>query len=323
LGRPKQIAFLILAHHEPVLLHRLLSRLSTEWSHCFVHVDRKVDVRQFQDNDFGGNVTFLPMRQRVNVHWCGYSTSAAILNLLRYAMAPDVRPSRFVLLSGVDYPVQPMERIREGISEDREFIQIDRETDPDGTSQYDRCLNRRFLGDNWLLNPRTARARVDQVVRRLENRWVRGYPKGLRVFYGPTWWSLTRDGATEVLRYLEENRAVARWFAGARVPDESLFHTILKASSRSEEIAFDATRLDEPSFGMHRHALHYIDWTNRNPNLPRTLELSDLEAIKASGALFARKMSSLRSAELLDALDETCGVEPWSLSKKRDLVFSA
>ncbi len=270
-------------------------------------------MRQFQGND-SENVTFLPMGQRVNVHWCGYSTSAAILNLLRHAMASELRPSRFVLLSGVDYPVQPIKRIREVISEDREFIQIDRETDPDGTSQYDRCLNRRFLGDTRLLNPRTAPAPVDRVVRRLENRWVRRYPKGLRVFYGPTWWTLTREGAAEVLRYVEENRAVARWFAGARVPDESLFHTILKASSRSEEIEFDATRLDEPSFGMHRHALHYIDWTNRNPNLPRTLELSDFAQIKASGALFARKMDSSRSAELLDALDEACGVGAWSLS---------
>jgi hypothetical protein len=286
-----------------------------------VHVDRKVDVRQFQGDD-SENVTFLPMRQRVNVHWCGYSTSVAILNLLRHAMASNPRFSRFVLLSGVDYPVLPMKRIREVISEDREYIQIDRETDPDGTSQYDLCLNRRFLGDNRLLNPRTARAKVDQVVRRLENRWVRLYPKGLRVFYGPTWWSVTRDGAAEVLRYVAENRAVARWFAGARVPDESLFHTILKASSRSEEIAFDGTRVGEPPFGMHRHALHYIDWTNRNPNLPRTLELSDLEAITASGALFARKMSSSRSAELLDSLDEACGAEPWSLSGKRHLVFS-
>ena len=280
-------------------------------------------MRQFQRSHSDENVTFLPKSQRVNVHWCGYSTSAAILNLLRHAMASDLRPERFVLLSGVDYPVQPMDRIREVISEDREFIQIDRETDPDGTSQYDRCLNRRFLGDNKVLNPRTAPARVEEFVRRLEDRWVRRYPKGLRVFYGPTWWTLTREGAAEVLRYVEENRAVARWFAGARVPDESLFHTILKTSSRSEEIEFDATRLDEPSFGMHRHALHYVDWTNRNPNLPRTLELSDFAQIKASGALFARKMDSSRSAELLDALDEACGVEPWSLSVRRDVVFSA
>jgi hypothetical protein len=279
----------------------------------------KADIKQFHGDGFGENVTFLPMSHRVNVHWCGYSSCIAILNLLRYAMASELQPSRFVLLSGVDYPVQPMECIREVISEDREFIQIDRETDPNGTSHYDRCLNRRFLGDNKLLNLRTSPAPLDRIVRKLENRLVRRYPKGLRVFYGPTWWTLTREAVVEVLAYIEENRPVARWFSGARVPDESLFQTILKASSRAEKIAFDATRLNEPPFGVHRHALHYIDWTNRNPNLPRTLALSDLPTILNSGALFARKMSSAKSAELLDALDEACGVETQILDGRYDV----
>lgn len=279
-----------------------------------MHVDKKVDARQFERDELREEVTFLPLRDRVKVHWCGYSTSVAILNLLRYAMASERRPERFVLLSGVDYPTQPMERIHDVISEEKEFIQITHETDPNGTSHYDRCLNRRFLGDNAILNPRTAPARLERIVRKLESRWVRRYPQGLRVFYGPTWWTLTREGAAEVQRYVEKNRAVTRWFAGARVPDESLFHTILKASPRSEKIAFDGTRPRERPLGMHRHALHYIDWTNKNPDLPRTLELSDLNTIKTSGALFARKMSSSCSTKLLDALDEVCGFEPWKLS---------
>jgi hypothetical protein len=273
-----------------------------------VHVDRKADVKQFQREGPRQNVTFLPMRHRVSVHWCGYSTSAAILNLLRYAMTSAHQPTRFVLLSGVDYPVQSMDRIGQVIGEDRDFLQIDREIDPRGDSYFDRCLNRRFLGDSRLLNPRTAIGVVDRTARRLENRLVRSHPKGLRVFYGPTWWTLTREAALEVLAYVEKNPSVVRWFSGARVPDESMFHTILKTSSRSRKIAFDATRLDESASGLNRHALHYIDWSTGNPNLPKTLEISDLNAIIESGALFARKMSSSQSAELLDALDSACGV---------------
>ena len=212
------------------------------------------------------------------------------------------QPSRFVLLSGVDYPVQSMERIEEVLWQEKEYIQIDRETDPTGNSHFDRCLNRRFLGDNKLFNPRTARPIVNRVVREVEYRLVRGYPKGLRVFYGPTWWALTREAVDRVLVYVKENPSVARWFSGARAPDESMFHTILKASSRAADIAFDATRPGEPPFGTHRHALHYVDWTT-GPGRPRTLELVDLNTILESGALFARKMSSSRSAELLDALD--------------------
>jgi Core-2/I-Branching enzyme len=243
------------------------------------------------------------MSQRVAVHWGGYSMNAAILNLLRCAMGSAHQPSRFVLLSGVDYPVQPMERIGQVIWEDKEFLQIDRAIDPIGDSEFDRRLNRRFLGDSTLLNPRTAPVLMNRVARKLENHLVRRHPPGLRVFYGPMWWTLTREAVLEILAYVEENPLVAKWFSGAQVPDESMFHTILKASSRSQKIAFDATRLEEPPLGAHRHALHYVDWSVGNPNKPKTLELSDLKAITESGALFARKMSSSLSAELLDALD--------------------
>jgi Core-2/I-Branching enzyme len=283
-----------------------MSRLSADWSHCFVHVDKKVDIRPFHDANSSENVTFLPMSHRVSVNWCGYSTSVAILNLLRFAAASPSHPSRFVLLSGVDYPVQSIDCIGPALWEDKEFIQIDREIDPTGVSQYDLCLNRRFLGDSRLLNPRTAQHVVNRIARALERRMVRRHPKGLRVFYGPTWWTLTREAALDVLAYVDENPSIARWFSGAQVPDESMFHTILKASSRSARIAFDATRPGEPPFGLNRHALHYIDWTVGNPSLPKTLELSDLNAILESGALFARKMSSSQSAGLLDALDAAC-----------------
>jgi hypothetical protein len=299
-----RVAFLILAHHEPKLLHRLLERLSADWAHCFVHVDRKADIKQFQDEVPRKNVTFLPMSQRVSVHWCGYSASSAILNLMRYAMTSAHQPSRFVLLSGVDYPIRSMDHIGQAISEDKEFIHIDREIDSTGDSSFDRCLNRRFLGDSKLFNPRTAPVVVDRLVRRLEKWLVRRHPRGLRVFYGPTWWTLTREAVLEALAYVEENPSIVRWFSGARVPDESMLHTIIKASSRSASIAFDATRLDEPPFGTYRHALHYIDWTT-GPGRPKTLEISDLGTILESGALFARKMHLHRSAELLDALDSS------------------
>lgn len=302
----KPIAFLILAHHEPKLLARLLSRLSADWAHFFVHVDRKVDIEQFQNENLGNGVTFLPQNQRIDVHWCGYSMIAATLNLIHCAAASTARPTRFVLMSGVDYPIKPIDRIGQVLSGDEEFIQIDRQIDPTGTSQFDRCLNRRYLGDNSFLNRRSRLPVIPGLVRKIEQRWVRSHPKGLKVFYGPQWWSLTGKAVTEVLAYIDNNPTVVKWFTGVRTPDESMFHTILKTTSRSANIAYDATRLGEQPFGANRHALHYVDWTNPNPSLPRTLELSDLDALTQSGALFARKMSSSRSSALLDALDEVC-----------------
>lgn len=291
-----------MAHHEPKVLAQLTSSLKAEWAHCFVHIDRRSDIKTFDAEDQSSNVTFLPDNQRTCVYWGGYSMVAATLNLLRYAMESPHQPERFVLLSGVDCPIKSMDDIAQVLWQDREYIQIDRKLDPAGNNEFDRRLNRRFLGDNRWLNPRTCRHLVDVFTRKVERRLVRRYPNGLQMFYGPQWWALTRDAIQEVFRYLEENPAVDRWFGGVKVPDESMFHSILKSSSRSDKIAFDATRLGEPPFGSNRHSLHYVDWTKGNPYLPRTLNLEDLEQLTQSNALFARKLDTAQSSELLQTL---------------------
>ncbi|HEV2647169.1 MAG TPA: beta-1,6-N-acetylglucosaminyltransferase [Acidobacteriaceae bacterium] len=298
-----RVAFLILAHNEPQLLSRLLRKLVADWCHCFVHIDRKVDIKQFQDLSSVPHVTFLPMEQRLAVYWCGYSVTAAMLNLMRYAKTSAFQPTRFVLLSGVDYPIKPLNLIRTVVSQNKEYIQIDRQIQPRGDSSFDRCLNRRFLGNNRFLNPRTAPQWIDRITRGIERRMARSHPEGLKIYYGAQWWTLTDHGIEAVLSFVKSNPVVVRWFTGTKVPDEHMIHSIIKASSRSSQVAFDATRTDEPPFGINRHALHYIDWTTANPHLPKTLELEDLNPLLESDALFARKMSSSRSVKLLDALD--------------------
>ena len=302
----KEVAFLILAHHQPELLARLASRLSADWARLFVHIDRKVDIGPFQAQTRNSNLVFLPYDQRVSAHWCGFSVVAAMLNLMRFALSAAPAANRFVLLSGVDYPIKSMDYIAQVLSRDEEFIQIDRQIDPGGTSLFDRRLNRPYLRDNRFLNERTGRPAAVNLARKLEARIPRRHPDGLKIYYGAQWWSLTRQAVLDILAYLDRNPKVLKWFSLVHIPDESMFHSILKTTSRAEKIAFDATRDGRAMTEENRHALHYIDWTVPNPALPRVLELKDLDAIQRRGAVFARNMALSRSAELLDALDRTC-----------------
>src|SRR3982750_1627248 len=101
-------AFLVMAYNRPAALARLLDRLSHPDSLFFIHIDRRADIAPFRSllGDWG-NVRFVPETSRVSMHYTGFSMAHAALNLLVDAVAAS-DAERFVLLSGADYPVQPV-----------------------------------------------------------------------------------------------------------------------------------------------------------------------------------------------------------------------
>ena len=294
-----RLANLILAHNFPTHLGRLVAALRPTGGTTFVHVDVRLDERPFREATMATPVVFAPPDRRIAVHWCGFSMVEATLRLLEMAFADGA--DRFVLLSGTDYPVQAPTALRTYLEQDLEFIQVDRLLDPLGESHFDRCANRVFAGDFTTTNLRTGRPGLVHLVERVAARLPRR-TYDLPIYYGASWWALTRAAVADILRIRRDEPAAIIWFRFSRSPDEMVFQTLLKASSRSHKIAFDATM---PGFAVrpHRAALHYANWDRPNPAAPRVVERQDLDEIIASGALFARKFDPLRSASLLDQLD--------------------
>jgi hypothetical protein len=81
---------------------------------------------------------------------------------------------------------------------------------------------------------------------------------------------------------------VVRFFERAYIPDELFFQTILMSSTVAETVVDSNVR--------------YLDWSRRPA--PAILGVGDLEAMLASGALFARKFDITVDAKILDLLDE-------------------
>ncbi|MFN3513967.1 MAG: beta-1,6-N-acetylglucosaminyltransferase [Phenylobacterium sp.] len=292
-------AFLILAHHRPEQLARLVDRLRSPMSDIFIHVDRKAAAPPFHAVVDGAR--FLPDARRVAVHWGGFSMVRATFELIRFALAEAPEAERFVLLSGAHYPTRPVREILAALAGDAEHIRIDRVLDPEGEGWFDRCANRLYLGDNALLNPRTGRYRPSQLARRLEALAPRRR-HGLAVHYGPQWWALTRPTLEEALAAVEAQPRRLASFRFARTPDEMVFQTLLKASSHAERIVQDATTGPE-AWHPALAGVTYVAFDALDADEPRILTLADLPDIRASGALFARKMDPDVSAPLMDALD--------------------
>jgi hypothetical protein len=95
--------------------------------------------------------------------------------------------------------------------------------------------------------------------------------------------------------------------AAARLLQDPVAQAFLHAlrNTRVAEEVFFATYFLNSKLAplVVRNDLRYTDWRERNGSKPAYLDLSDLDPVLRSGALFARKMRSDLSTALLDAID--------------------
>jgi hypothetical protein len=95
--------------------------------------------------------------------------------------------------------------------------------------------------------------------------------------------------------------------AGARLLDDPAgdsFFRAIRTTYIPEEVFFQTYFLNSDLRSLVLNDdLRYTDWRRRNGSVPAYLDDSDALAVLASDALFARKVSSDVSAELLDRID--------------------
>ncbi len=301
------IAYLLLTHNRPRHFARLLRALADDGVHFFVHVDAKTEIAPFLEAASGNSkVTFLPSAERVAVFWSGYSTIEATLKLLRVARRAANPAYRYALLSGADYPIKPKSHIRKALMSDTEFIRIDQHIEPSGKDLYSRRVRYPHLYDHPLVNPRTTRnPRFASIVGKLFNALPRAQFPTVPLYQGSAWWALTAPCVDFVLKFVEDNPAYARFHRYSSTPDEIFFHSIVMASPFRAKICHDGESRagrEQDKAGRDDHASHFIDWVTPGIDLPKILDISDLDRILCSKALFARKFQSPRSDALLSAL---------------------
>ena len=283
------IAYLILAHDQPALLGRLARRIASTHAHVFVHVDAKADLAAFDDvlRDVPGCTR---LQERFDVEWGGFSTVRATLALMKAARAAGAF-RRYVLMSGVDYPVTSTEA-REAIllDSDAEYIALERRLDAPEHKKRRRWVTQVHLHDT-LFWPSLSRLK-----------WLlprRRYPHGLSPVHGSQWWALTDRAVGYVLDYVATHPDFLRAHRWMHHPCDILFHTLVAHSPFADLAANISTAPNV--FGV-----HYVDWTILGPR-PPVLTDAYLPTLLASGALFARKVQAGVSDTLLDALDQYIG----------------
>jgi len=287
-----KVAYLVFAYKNPRLLERVISRLSTENSAFFIHIDKKVGMRQFS-RIRGGNVYFI--EERIPVYWAEFSGIEAILLLLRQALASEQHYDYFVLLSGSDYPLRSAEYIESFLEKNRgsEFMSLVKVPAPG------KPLSR----INTWRPPSTKPVRrfVARALAKmgLVERDYRKYLVSLDAYAGNTWWALTRDACRYVVEFSERNQHVSEFFRNVYAPEEAFFHTILGNSVFKPHI---------------RQNLLFEDWSTQGAH-PEMINEQHVVFFEGNGAicvdnefgsgefLFARKFCD-ENLEPLERIDE-------------------
>jgi hypothetical protein len=279
-----QLVFLILIHKNPEQTVRLIERLESTQSKFVVHVDqRSPDAVNSVISDWAAKRTDVKLAKRHRCYWGDFGTVAATLECIRTVLKFDDRFDYGILLSGQDYPIKPLSSIFDylTLNASKQFIE---------SFRLDETENRwKHHGNEY-----QAAARYAWYVARFRSLRLpiplrRSLPAGLKPCGGFQWWCLTREALEYLSAYCDKNPKAVRFFKHVSIPDETVFQTILYSSSFQKDIMSDD--------------LHYTDFGRPNPSYPRILEEGDLEQLRSSPKLFARKFDITRGIRIFDSID--------------------
>jgi len=289
-------AYLIIAHHQPEHLARLIKALDCEWAWFFIHIDSKLDTKVYRrlvpEQE---NIVFLKNPSRCSVNWGGFSIVEAVLFLLSEAYDSGVDFERFCLLSGSDFPIKSLGKIREMFESNVEYMRVDRKLSYPEENSHTKYIRYHYFTDSNSLQDREQSGNI-----------IREPYAKLDLYHGSAWWSLTRKCVDHIIDFLEINPDYTDFHRTTFCPDEIYFHSIVKASPFAENLIHDYENASNEKYNSrsNKHGCHYIDWNEKNETLPKTLKSGDFYQVINSGMLFARKMDTIHSSSLISDIEE-------------------
>ncbi|MBC9928782.1 beta-1,6-N-acetylglucosaminyltransferase [Chitinophaga qingshengii] len=272
-----RIAFIIQVHKQPAQLERLLKRLAHPQVDCYVHIDAKCSLPEWE------SVLSLPqvylVKQRANVTWAGWGIIQASLNGMNAVLNTGIDYAWVTLLSGQDYPLQPIGQIIAFLQQQkgRQFLNVISEEAL--RPMMSKMEHYHFVEYNFPGKYRLGRLLTAILPRRKA-------PLGLQLYCGSAWWTLSLDCVRFCVTYEQQHPALRKYFKLTWGADEFIFQTILMNN--------DVYRSRLTDY------LHYIDWSAGKEH-PKVLGIEDIEVLRQSGKLFARKFDF--NTPVLDRLD--------------------
>jgi len=280
-----KVAHLILAYKNPEQVYRLAKTLSSPNTHIFIHIDKKVDQRQFQYIAGLPNVNFI--RERYYIVWGGYSITECYISGIKEILVHD-KYDYVVLMSGQDYPLKPNADFHNFLNEHSGYSMMSVEAKVPKSNWWFYAVERyRYyhLNDYKFYGKKL----VHKISKRLLPSRQFLYPN-YQLYGGPgaTFCALTKQAAEYIVNFMHNNRKAQRYAKFTHASDEFWFQTLLMNSPLKDKV------INEP--------IWYIDWRSASKH-PKVLTVLDYPQLIVSGMFFARKFDMYVDESVLDLLD--------------------
>lgn len=234
-----KIAYLIEAHTDINRLIDLCEALTLSGD-VFIHIDKKNKDHVFWEKllDYKKNkkqITILRKKERHYVAWAGFSQVECFKSLLRKALDNSKQYDRFILLSGLDYPVWSPTQIQNYFKNntEKEFIcgyDI-------STCKYNYQLRKityyHFFRDIPLPHKSIIRRIIiGGTMTILKYAGIKRKPfleinnQDWHIYFGSQWISCTRACGEYIFQQLN-NKKITRYFKTVYAPDELCIPTIV------------------------------------------------------------------------------------------------
>lgn len=304
-----RINYLLLVH-DTSNFRRLVSRLMDESTFIYVHVDSKVELEEFKRESIGfPNLKF--SSERENVIWGDISMVKATLNLINDVKKDCDSNCYNILMSGSDYPIKSKKFIRTFFTVNYGKIFL---TSMPVHKAWGEEIARIRLNNYNIHSFSSDRKKISLNIRSIKIRHIkkaikifysllkhkrsdiifkalkrRKFPKYLTAYGGSQWWAFPMDVLTYIVNFLKTHPDYIKYHHFTRIPDEIFFHSIVSSN-------FPKNRI-KPS-------ITYVNWSRKGCSLPVTFSEHDLNELKNTECLYARKFNQDISYNLLNLIDE-------------------
>lgn len=277
-----KIAYIILAHRDPELLKKTINKLKDDNSEFFIHIDLKSNVSRFENLKETSSVHIV--KDRVDVKWGSITIVQAVLNSIKEALL-DKEINYFYILSGQDYPIKSKREIYDFALKNKTYLKYF--TLP--TNRWKGGGIHRYKRFHFIISRNRYLRRIVNIINFFLPR--RKIPHNHIPYGGDFWCGLNIDSAKYILNFIDKEKKYINFFRYTYLADEIFFQTVLLNSN------------DIIKENIVNEKITYVDWSVK-PTPPKTLCLEDFEIIKNSKYLFARKLDSKHSKELIQLIDK-------------------
>ena len=288
----KKHAYLIMAHNEFHMLKKLISQLDDERNDIYIHIDKKtafVNEREIASWAERSGVYFIKRRK---IYWGTLSIVKCEIDMLKAAAKAGY--SYYHLISGVDLVLKSQDAIHD-FFDTHGFEHVEHFTAEEGADFAYKI--KYYFPLLWIVGKGgfTGPGKKQKILRKIgdyQDRLLKLQKKlgvdrtkkykNLVFNKGSKWFSITHELAEYVLT---QKRSILKMYRLTNAPDEIFLSTLVMNSKFKDRVKSDSLR--------------EIDWERGDPYEYR---MSDIEELKGSKNLFARKVSYDREPGLVNEM---------------------